>query len=68
MKRRSPRVVAMGKKPLRRVVGDLISHTVMPMSMSTMQVKNTATGVVQAIQSNICQSPQTRPIAKPFAM
>ena len=32
-----------------------------------MRVKNTATGVVQAIQSNI-SNPQTRPIAKPAAM
>ena len=53
MKSRSPRVVAMGKKPLRSVVGHLISHTVMPMSMHTMQVKKTATGVVQAIHSNM---------------
>ena len=47
------RVVSSGK-PLRIVVGDLISHTVMPISISTMHVKNTATGNVQAIQSNIC--------------
>ena len=58
----------MGKKPLRITVGDLISHTVMPKSISAMQLKNTATGRVQAIHSNIAYSLQTRPIAKPFAM
>ena len=46
-------MVSSGKSPLRIVVGDLISHTVMPISISTMQVKNTATGNVQAIQSNM---------------
>jgi hypothetical protein len=49
-------------------VGDLISQTVMQASMSAMQMKNTATGVVQAIQANMSISNQTRPIAKPFAM
>ncbi len=67
MKSRSPRVVAIGRKPLRSTVGDRSSHTVMPTSISTMQAKNTATGRVQAIHSNI-DAPQTRPIAKPFAM
>jgi hypothetical protein len=38
------------------------------MSISTTQVKNTATGSVQAIHSNIASPPQTRPIANPFAM
>ena len=52
MNRRSPRVVSIGKKPWRNTVGDLISHTVMVASISTMQVKNTATGVVQAIHSS----------------
>ena len=33
-----------------------------------MQLKNTATGKVQAIHSNIIGSFQTRPIAKPLAM
>ena len=41
----------------------------MPTSISTMQPKNTATGSVQAIHSNIVDSlAQTRPIAKPLAM
>src|SRR5450830_723562 len=53
MNRRSPRVVRSGKKPLRSTVGERISHTVMPISMSTMQLKNTATGKVQAIHSNM---------------
>ncbi len=62
----------------RSVVGDFSSHSVMPTSINTMQVKNTATGVVQAIQLNIRLSfpfngpgpgpRQTRPIAKPLAM
>ena len=56
MKRRSPRVVAIGRKPLRRTVGDLIYHTVMPASINAMQTKNTATGVVQAIHSNMAIS------------
>jgi hypothetical protein len=43
----------MGKKPRRMTVGNLISQTVMPSNMSPMQLKNTATGVVQAIHSNI---------------
>src|SRR3954469_14249008 len=53
MNRRSPRVVAIGSQPRRRGVGDRISPTVMPTSISTMQVKNTATGSVQAIHSNM---------------
>ena len=64
-------MVTMGRKPLRATLGDLISHTVMPASSSAMQMKNTATGVVQTIQLNmICLSVgvYTRPIAKPFAM
>ena len=71
MKRRSPRVVRRGRKPLRSTVGDFSSYTVMPMSIRTTQEKNTATGVVHTIQLNIWQSSlrrYTRPIAKPFAM
>ena len=52
MNRRSPRVVAIGRKPLRSTVGAFSSHTVIAASMSAMQQKNTATGVVQAIHSN----------------
>ena len=40
----------------------------MPTSISTMQPKNTATGVVQTIHSNISIAPHTLPIAKPLAM
>ena len=53
MKSRSPRVVSIGSQPRREVVGHLISHTVMTTSGAAMQLKNTATGVVQTIQSNI---------------
>ena len=44
---------------------------VMPINISTMQVKKTATGVVHAIHSSICKAPvwrHTRPMAKPLAM
>jgi hypothetical protein len=62
----------MGKKPLRIKVGDFISQTVIPVIISPMQEKNTATGVVHAIHSNIAvlllKPHQTRPIAKPLAM
>lgn len=64
----SPRVVRSGRKPLRSTVGDFNSHTVMPISISTMQVKKTATGVVHTIQLNMSAPFYTRPIAKPFAM
>src|SRR5689334_21477721 len=56
MKSRSPRVVAIGRNPLRMTVGDLSSHTVMPASIKAMQVKKTVTGVVQTIQSNMMLS------------
>ena len=49
----SPRVVRMGRKPLRYTVGDFNSQSVMAISISTMLVKKTATGRVQAIQSNM---------------
>jgi hypothetical protein len=60
----------MGKNPLRATVGERRSHTVMPISISTMLVKKIATGVVQAIHSSMCQAPEvhTRPMAKPLAM
>src|SRR5438552_2424828 len=51
MKRRSPRVVSIGSQPRRIEVGDLNSQTVIATSIKAMQVKNTATGVVQTIQS-----------------
>ena len=51
MNKRSPRVVAMGKNPRRSTVGDLISHSVMPTSIKTMQLKKIATGKVQ----DLCQ-------------
>src|SRR3989442_10868682 len=56
MNSRSPRVVAIGSQPLRITVGLRNSHSVMPTSISTMQLKNTATGSVQAIQENIDES------------
>jgi len=69
MNNRSPRVVAIGRKPRRNVVGDFISQIVMPASMATMHAKNTATGSVHTIQSSTKVTPtHTRPIAKPFAM
>src|SRR3546814_18081711 len=57
MNRRSPRVVAMGRKPLRNTVGDFSSKKVMPTSMSPMQIKNTVVGKVHTIQSNMASSP-----------
>src|SRR3546814_15792124 len=57
MNRRSPRVVAMGRKPLRSTVGDFNSKKVMPASMSPMQIKNTVVGKVHTIQSNMTSSP-----------
>jgi hypothetical protein len=71
MNKRSPRVVTKGKNPFRANVGERRSQTVMPINMSTMQVKKTATGVVQAIHSSMGLSPvvgHTRPMAKPLAM
>jgi hypothetical protein len=56
------------QKALAQRGGRRISHTVMPISISAMQLKNTATGVVQTIQSNISSPPHTRPMAKPLAM
>ena len=44
MNRRSPRVVRIGRKPLRSTVGDFNSQIVMLTSISAMQLKNTATG------------------------
>src|SRR5678816_2002094 len=61
MKRRSPRVVAIGSQPFLRTVGERSSHTVMPASMSTMAEKNTATGKVHAIHSNISVAPSHAP-------
>lgn len=52
MNRRSPRVVAIGKKPLRSIVGARISQIVIPISIRTITVKKTATGTVQTIQSS----------------
>src|SRR4030095_780012 len=63
MNRRSPRVVAIGRKPLRMTVGDFNSHTVIAPSISAMQQKNTATGVVQAIHSNIVESFRVTPLS-----
>src|SRR5690606_40027104 len=56
MNRGSPRVVAMGRKPLRSTVGERISQTVMATSISATQMKNTAVGVVQTIQANMAYS------------
>jgi hypothetical protein len=50
-------VVAIGSQPLRKTVGCLISQTVMPTSISAMQLKKTATGCVHTIQSNIFVRP-----------
>jgi hypothetical protein len=64
----SPRVVSIGRKPRRKLVGDLISQKVITQSINKMHIKNTATGVVHAIQLNMWVLHQTRPIAKPLAM
>ena len=40
-------------QPRRSTVGDFNSQAVMPASISAMHTKNTATGVVQAIQLNM---------------
>src|SRR5918993_687520 len=61
MKRRSPRVVAIGSQPFLRTVGERSSQTVMAASMSTMAQKNTATGKVHAIHSNISIAPSHAP-------
>ncbi len=66
MNSRSPRVVAIGRKPLRGTVGERSSQTVMPTSSRAMQAKKTATGGVQAIHDS--SDHQTLPIAKPLAM
>ena len=47
---RSPRVVVMGKKPFLSVHGDSTSRTVIVNKISAMPKKNSAEGVVQAIQ------------------
>src|SRR5436853_6652065 len=65
MKRRSPRVVAIGSQPLRRTVGERSAQAVMPTSMTTMLAKNTATGSVQAIHSNI-SAPSHAPHREPL--
>src|SRR5450830_1675696 len=52
MNKRSPRVVGMGKKPLRAMLGERHCHTVMPTSIKPMQMKKMATSGVQAIQPN----------------
>jgi hypothetical protein len=52
MNNRSPRVVAIGKKPRRSTVGERISQIVIPISIKTIRVKKTATGTVQTIQSS----------------
>ena len=46
----SPRVVAIGKKPLRSMQGDLISQIVIINKMPAMLEKKIAVGSVQAIQ------------------
>src|SRR5690606_24065922 len=58
MKSRSPRVVAIGRKPLRSCVGERISQIVMPASNRPTATKKTAVGSVQTIQSNMFVSPR----------
>ena len=53
-------MVAIGSQPRRSVVGWRIYSTVIEASIATMQAKNTATGSVQAIQSNISSSSENR--------
>ena len=73
MNSRSPRVVRIGSKPRRSVVGCANSQTVMISSMITMAEKNMAVGQVQAIDATACRRAikplhHTRPRAKPLAM
>mgnify|MGYP001555765784 CR=1 FL=1 len=64
-----PRVVGIGRRPLRSVVGQSTCATVIDTRISAITAKNTAVGVVQAIHSrSIPNPPQTRPRAKPLAM
>ncbi len=78
MKRRSPRVVGIGSRPLRSTVGRTISRIVMMTSMRAIAAKNTAVGQVQYIDwtsfakrstiSDPVHGCHTRPSAKPLAM
>ena len=75
MNSRSPRVVDIGRKPRRSVVGWASSQTVMIMSMMAMAEKNIAVGHVQAMdpkslpkRSKKLDVHHTRPRAKPLAM
>ena len=48
--KRSPRVVLIGKKPLRSVQGTLISYTVMHINITAITLKNETVNSVHAIQ------------------
>lgn len=62
-KKRSPRVNATGRNPLRLKLGLLMSQKVIPVIDSASSTKKSAVGVVHCIH----ESTQTLPIAKPFA-
>ncbi|EHA16841.1 hypothetical protein HAL1_03672 [Halomonas sp. HAL1] len=49
------------------MVGDRISHIVIPASMAAIDEKNMAVGMVHTIQDMV-RSPQVRPRAKPLAI
>ena len=48
--KRSPRVVVIGRNPFRSTHGNLTSNTVMVIRIKPIPVKNSADGVVHAIQ------------------
>ncbi len=51
MKKRSPRVVLIGKNPRRGIVGERISHTVITIKPIPMLQKKAIVGPVQAIHA-----------------
>ncbi len=71
MKRRSPGVVGIGRKPRRSREGDRVCHTVMAITVRIMMLQKIAVGTVHLIHAKVNSMilpPYTRPMAKPLAI